>query len=250
MRCSQTDAASRRGFTRALGVIGAIPVTRGYFGNLASNPAYAGSKKNWHVTLQQSSCYWYDLIVNPPDFADTKDGISSQLEGLRATVEQTLDKRFIYFFASRTKIRFDTVRPPKYSLFKRWLTVTLLVGRNKSRHKIRIKFESQEGGLLTPRVEVSEHFIRIIHSDADSQVLSVHDFLQIFDISLGIPTQIHYVGITKDPSDRPLSRRHRGITDTLYNVSNEENDFFIWRFQGRRATRRLVHEAELCFGQL
>lgn len=203
-------------------------MSRGYLGNLASNPAYAGSTKDWYVTLQQSSCYWYDLIVNPPDFVDTKDGISSQLEDLRARVEQTLEKRFIYFFASRTKVRFDTTRPPKYSFWKKWLVITLLVGRDKKRHTIKIKFDGPDGRPLTPRVEVSERFIRIIHSDTASQTFSVHDFLQAFDIGMGIATQVRYVGITKDPADRPLSRKHRGITDTLYNVSNEENDFFVF----------------------
>ena len=203
-------------------------MTRGYLSNIAANPAYAGSTKDWHVTLQQSSCYWYDLIVNPPDFIDTKDSISSQLEDLRATVEQTLEKRFIYFFASRTKIRFDTTRPPKYSLWKKWLVITLLMGRDRRRRTIKIRFRGLEGQRLTPRVEVSERFIHIVHSDTVSQTFSVHDFLQAFDIWIGIPTQVHYVGITKDPADRPLSRKHRGITDTLYNVSNEENDFFVF----------------------
>lgn len=203
-------------------------MSRGYLGNLASDPAYAGSIKDWYVTLQQSSCYWYDLIVNPPDFVDTKDGISSQLEDLRARVERTLEKRFIYFFASRTKVRFDTTRPPKYSFWKKWLVITLLVGRDKKRHTVKIKFGGPDGRLLTPRVEVSERYIRIIHSDTASQKFSVHDFLQAFDIGMGIATQVRYVGITKDPADRPLSRKHRGITDTLYNVSNEENDFFVF----------------------
>ena len=203
-------------------------MSRGYLGNLASNPAYAGSTKDWYVTLQQSSCYWYDLIVNPPDFVDTKNGISSQLDDLRARVEQTLEKRFIYFFASRTKVRFDTTRPPKYSFWKKWLVITLLVGRDKKRHTIKIKFSGPDGQPLTPKVEVSERYIRIIHSDTPSQIFSIHDFLQAFDIGMGIATQVRYVGITKDPGDRPLSRKHRGITDTLYNVSNEENDFFVF----------------------
>lgn len=203
-------------------------MSRGNFGNLASNPTYAGSTKDWYVTLQQSSCYWYDLIVNPPDFVDTKNGISSQLEDLRARVEQTLEKRFIYFFASRTKVRFDTTRPPKYSFWKKWLVITLLVGRDRKRHTIKIKFGSPDGRPLTPIVEVSERFIRIIHSDKASETFSVHDFLLAFNIVMGIATQVHYVGITKDPADRPLSRKHRGITDTLYNVSNEENDFFVF----------------------
>lgn len=203
-------------------------MTRGYLGNLADSTAYAESTKNWHITLQQSSCYWFDLIVNPPDFVNTKDSIASELENLRATVEQTLDKRFIYFFASRTKVRFDVTRPPKYSFWNKWLIITLLVGRDRKRHKIKIKFQSTEGQALTPRVEVSERFIRIIHSAKVSQTFSIHDFLQTFDMLIGIPTQVHYVGITKDPADRPLSRKHRGITDTLYNVSNEENDFFVF----------------------
>jgi hypothetical protein len=203
-------------------------VSRGYFGNIASNPAYIGSTKDWHVTLQQSSCYWYELIVNPPDFADTKDAISSQLENLRAKVEQTLEKRFIYFFASRTKIRFDTTRPPKYSLWNRNLIIAVLVGRDKKRYTIKIKFGDSGGHSLTPKVEVSERFIRIIHSDTESQTFSIHDFLQAFNIETGITTHLHYIGITKAPADRPLSRKHRGITDTLYNISNEENDFFIF----------------------
>jgi ribosomal protein S8E len=203
-------------------------MSRGYLGNLTSNPAYAGSTKDWCVTLQQSTSYWYDLIVNPPDFVDTKNGISSQLVQLRARVEQTLEKRFIYFFASRTKVRFDTTRQPKYSFWKKWLVITLLVGRDRRRHTIKLKFGDSDGIPLTPRVEVSERFIRIIHSDTASDIFSVHDFLQTFDIEMGITTQVHYVGITKDPADRPLSRKHRGITDTLYNVSNEENDFFIF----------------------
>ncbi|MGW7677948.1 hypothetical protein [Shewanella sp. S23-S33] len=203
-------------------------MTRGYLDNLVGSPAYAESTKNWHITLQQSSCYWYDLIVNPPDFVNTKDSISSQLEDLRATVEQTLEKRFIYFFASRTKVRFDVTRPPKYSFWNKWIIITLLVGRDRKRYKIKIKFQSAEGQTLTPRIEVSERFIRIIHCAKVSQTFSIHDFLQTFDIWIGISTQVHYVGITKDPADRPLSRKHRGITDTLYNVSNEENDFFVF----------------------
>lgn len=135
-------------------------MTRGFLGNLASNPAYAESTKDWYVTLQQSSCYWYDLIVNPPDLIDTRSSISSQLEELRAKVEQTLEKRFIYFFASRTKVRFDTTRPPRYSLFGKWLTITMLIGRDKKRRTIKIKFGGPEGQLLTPEIKVSERFIR------------------------------------------------------------------------------------------
>jgi len=57
---------------------------------------------------------------------------------------------------------------------------------------------------------------------------SVHDFAQTFHLNIGAPTQIQYVGITKDPANRLLRGEHRGITETLYRVSNEENDFFVF----------------------
>lgn len=203
-------------------------MSRGYFRGLASEPAYADSRKNWFVSLEGSSCYWYELIVNPPDFADTKGDISSHLEILRTEVERTLEKRFIYFFASRTKVRFDTSRPPRYSFWKKRLIVNLLIGRKKKRFPIEIDRSYRDGLPVIPKVEISERFIRFTYSETESFTFSVHEFLRIHNIGLGIATNVQYVGITKDPSDRPLSRKHRGIADTLYNVSNEENDFFLF----------------------
>lgn len=204
-------------------------VNRGYLNSLAANPAYIASEKHWHITLQQTTCYWYDLIINPPEFADTKYSISSRLKELRRDVEETLEKRFIYFFVSRTKIRFDVSRPPKYSLFGKKLVINILVGRDKKRRRIALSIlDVNSKKSVTPEVEVTDSFIRFIHSEELSFTYSIHDFLQSFDIDLGITSEVHYVGMTKDPSDRPLSREHRGITDTLYNVSNEDNDFFIY----------------------
>jgi hypothetical protein len=58
-------------------------MTRGFLGSIAQSPSYTEAEKDWCITLQQSSCYWYDLIVNPPDFADTKNGIGAALGSLR-----------------------------------------------------------------------------------------------------------------------------------------------------------------------
>jgi hypothetical protein len=58
--------------------------------------------------------------------------------------------------------------------------------------------------------------------------MSVHDFIRQLKIPLGIASHVHYVGVTKNPQDRPVNRKHRGVTDVLHNVSNEANDFFLF----------------------
>ncbi|MCG8517691.1 MAG: hypothetical protein MI794_06825 [Pseudomonadales bacterium] len=166
--------------------------------------------------------------MNPPDFAETKIGIGTMLDTLREKVESTLEKRFIYFFASRPKVRFDTTRPPRYEFFSKKLVLHLRIGRERRRVTLKRRFCDAHGNVILPKVELSERFIRIVYSEGSSQMYSVHDFLQVVGFAIGEPTTVHYVGITKDPGDRPLSRKHRGIADTLYNVSNEENDFFVY----------------------
>ena len=203
-------------------------MTRGFLRSIAQDPTYTNAEKDWCITLQQSTCYWYELIVNPPDFANTKSTIGMMLDSLREEVEKTLEKRFIYFFASRPKVRFDTSRQPRYELFSKKLVLHLLVGREKRRVILKKRLRDPDGNLVFPRVELSDRFIRIINGSDSSETYSVHDFLQLADFRIGEPTAVHYVGITKDPGDRPLSRKHRGIADTLYNISNEENDFFVY----------------------
>lgn len=203
-------------------------MARGYFDFLTSDPTYAGAKKDWHATLQQSTFFWYELIVNPPSLFDTKLGITLALNELRKHVEKTLEKRFIYFFASRPRVRFDVTVPPTFDQSSKCLVLQFLVGRDRKPHVVQVGMHDQLGNLAAPNIELSDKYIRIVHGEESSQSYSVHDFLQRANIPIGAFTKVHYVGITKDPGNRPLSRNHRGIADTLYNVSNEEFDFFLY----------------------
>ena len=65
-------------------------------------------------------------------------------------------------------------------------------------------------------------------SETINTVYSIHDFLLTFEINLNISSEIHYVGYTKNPPKRPLNGEHGGLTSTLYNISNEENDTIIF----------------------
>lgn len=204
-------------------------MTRGMFNFLQSEPAYTGANKNWYVELIQSTCFWYDLLLHPPEGFDTKQQITDYLKHLKEIVESQLDKRFIYFLAARKKIRFCLSKKPRYSLFGNDLIFYVEIGREKIRRKLTTKiFDATTRQPIKPHVEVSDRFITFHYTPNHKESMSIHDFLQSGGIEVGINTEVHYIGYTKNPSDRPINGAHRGLSDMLYRVSNEENDFFVF----------------------
>ena len=204
-------------------------MSRGIFDFFAKNTAYKDSEKSWYVTLNQSTCFWFDLIVNPITEKGEKDPIVEYLKQLKRVVEETLEKRFIYFFASRPKVRFDLKKTSYYQNDSGTLVINLLIGRDRKEKSINVSFFGEPSKIsLQPKVEMSEKFIILHFDEGGSATFSIHDFLCSNNIQLDLNTHIHYIGITKNPDSRPITREHRGVADTLYNISNEENDFFLF----------------------
>lgn len=200
---------------------------RGMFRQLAELPPYRNARKTWHVELISSHCFWYDLIVNQPEFADSKSGIVEYLNRLRTEVERDLEKRFIYFFTARPRVRFDLTRPPRYSLFGRRFVVTFLVGPDNVRLKREVPVFVHKGFGFRPQFELlSDSFIRFFIDDMTTPVMSVHDFIKLQGIHLGFASEVHYVGVTSDPGRRPIEE-HRGIRDAIYRNPTSHYDFFI-----------------------
>ena len=204
-------------------------MTRGIFDFLQREPTYTGADKDWYVELSQSTCFWYDLLLDPPEGFDTKQQITDYLKQLQSTVESQLDKRFIYFLTARKKLRFCVSKKPRYSFFGNDLFFYVEMGRERIRRKVTTKiFDTQTRQPIKPPVEVSERFITFHYTPNRKVSMSIHDFLQISGIEVGVNTEVHYVGYTKNPSERPINRVHRGLSDMLYQVSNEEYDFFVF----------------------
>lgn len=208
-------------------------MTRGMFDFLQREPTYTESEKDWYVELSHSTCFWYDLLIHPPEGLDTKKQITNYLKNLQSTVENQLDKRFIYFLAARRKLRFCVSKKPRYSFFGfgNDLIFYVEVGRERVLRKITIKiFDVSTQQPIKPLVEVSDRFItfQYIATNHKKVSMSIHDFLQSYGIEFGINTEVHYIGYTKNPSERPINGAHRGLSDMLYRVSNEEYDFFIF----------------------
>jgi hypothetical protein len=204
-------------------------VTRGLFDFLQREPTYTDSNKDWYVELSHSTCFWYDLIIHPPEGFDTKQQITDYLRQLQGVVETQLDKRFIYFLAARKKLRFCISKRPRYSFFGNDLVFYVEMGRKKTRQKITTKiFDAHTRQPIRPPVELTDRFITFHYAPNHKVSMSIHDFLQNSQIEVGINTEVHYIGYTKNPSDRPINGAHRGLSDMLYRVSNEEYDFFVF----------------------
>ena len=199
------------------------------FDFLQCEPTYTDTDKDWHVELCNSTYFWYDLLLHPLEGFDTKQQITDYLKRLQAMVETQLDKRFIYFLAARKKLRFCVTKKPRYSLFGSHLVLYVEIGRERIRRKVTTRiFDAQTQQPIKPPVELSDRFITFYYTPNHKESWSIHDFLKSSDIELGINMEVHYVGYTKNPSERPINGSHRGLSDMLYRVSNEEHDFFIF----------------------
>jgi hypothetical protein len=199
------------------------------FNFLQHEPSYKDSDKDWYVELSSSKYVWYDLLLHPPEGFDTKEQITDYLKQLQAIVKSQVDKRFIYFLAARKKVRFRVRKKPRYSFFGNDLVVYVEMGREKVQRKVTTRiFDLQTRQPIKPLVEISDRFITFQYAPNQKVSVSIYDFLQSGNIELGINTEIHYVGYTRNSSERPINRSHRGLSDMLYRVSNEEHDFFVF----------------------
>jgi len=205
---------------------------RGEYSYMTENKAYIDSKKSWAVELSNTHMYWYDLLVNPSEVAeyfDTRQIIVDHLKRLKNEVEENLEKRFIYFICSRTKVRFDTSQKFYYSPFRNSAKIRLLIGKDKKKKSIYITFaDTNTIERSKPRLEVWDKYITIHRDEENKETYSVHDFLAHSGTNLGFHSNVEYVGYTKNPHSRPTNGSHTGLSDALFNVSNEDNDTLLF----------------------
>ncbi len=207
-------------------------MSRGMYSLISDNEAYIEAEKKWIVELQRYHRYWYDLVVNPDEVAeyfDTRKLIVDYLKKVKIAVEENLEKRFVYFICSRTKVRFNTKKKPFFNPITKELTIHILVGKTESKRRIHYRFFDRKLGKFSkPKIDLTEKYITITDSNGDLTTASIHDFLESADINLGISSNIEYVGYTENPHTRPTNGSHTGLSDILYKVSNEDCDTLIY----------------------
>lgn len=207
-------------------------MSRGIYSSILGNDFYQDSEKELIVELERYYKYWYDLIVHPnevADFFNSRESIVNYLKTVKKSVEDNLEKRFVYFICSRTKVRFNTNKKPFYNPITKKMTIHILVGKSENKQAIKCQFfDIPTNQFCKPKLKITDKYITITDSRGDLVTASVHDFIEQSGINLGLFSNVEYVGYTKNPQTRPTNSSHAGLSDVLYKVSNESFDTFIY----------------------
>jgi len=204
-------------------------MNRGIYSSLLDHESYKKSEKRWYVELLLSKMYWYEHIVVEHDLFPTREAIVAELKHFKKQVESSLEKRFIYFIASRTRVRFNTDKQPRYKRLGSKLILNLEIGAKRKNKKIIVSvIDEQTGELCRPVVRTTPEHITFKHGSGNTVTYAVHDFLSHTNHDLKISSEVHYVGYTKNPNSRPINGSHSGLNDILYSVPTEGRDIFVF----------------------
>lgn len=188
------------------------------------------------LELIESLACWYELLLNSSE-KDARHTLIDQLRAMQAKVNATpmakqhghSDFCMVSFLGTRQKIRFCIDKPVKFSMFGKDFIFYVELGRDRVRKKITTTFiDSQTGNAIRPEVELEESFITISFSEDDRERVCIYDFLRKCGLELQVPTHIYSVEYNAYPVERWLEAADRKLTQMLYKVSNEENDFFFY----------------------
>lgn len=203
-------------------------MSRGYFNFISDHHAYQELNKNWHIELLTSTFFWFDLIVDPSFGVDFQKAASDHMKEVQKKVEESTDKRFVYFLATRERVRFSTKRKPRYSIFMNKIYIYVEVGVKRKTRRLEFFIPKNSYKPELPEISEDGRFITIPSGNRKSTSIPIHQFLVDKEIELGINTEIQYIGSTDDPADRPLKRKHRGYSDVVYFSSPDKFDIFVY----------------------
>lgn len=204
---------------------------RGYFDFMKDQAIYAESEKDWHVELLNSTYVWYDMIIDPLEGFDVAGDMRKYLRGIKEGLKSTLGKHFVYFLASRVRVRFCTDRKPRYQLLSGKLEFYIEIGRSRIRKKCTADvWISKSGERAHPEVEITDRYLTIHNGYGGRASMSIYEILDRCEIDTGISSEVQYVGYTENPEERPLNRKHRGFGDMLHWTTREDEayDYFVF----------------------
>lgn len=182
----------------------------------------------WYITLLESKHYWFDLIVRPLKYLNTREEILKNLKLKDESKKRSPHTRFIYFFASRPKVRICVEIKPLFENSTGNLEFYIRIGKNPE--PIQVKSQILLPAHLKENcyLEATDRTLRFYKNPETSNTISIHDFLSDTNQYFNISTEILYVGSTTDEAKRFLNRTHRGVTDSIYLKGSESHDFFFF----------------------
>ncbi|MBN6150794.1 hypothetical protein JR065_10610 [Xanthomonas sp. AmX2] len=190
----------------------------GYFGDLFDG--LSQGTQRWLVGLRHTTLVWLDCVDEGPEGGNVRKAVELALDHLCAQVAANEPQHFVYFLASRPRVRISSRRPPRYSFWRKCLIVWVELG--PQRHLKKIVLPLPLLGLLPPSAPLrckfrwTDKFLTFeLPSNADGSAtkisVSIHNLLEKYSWNLGQQSQVHYVGMTKNPKTRVFNNTRKGV---------------------------------------
>ncbi|MGV7210525.1 hypothetical protein ACLB1G_22040 [Oxalobacteraceae bacterium A2-2] len=188
-------------------------------------PLRSTAPQRWTITVAEAKFHWYDLIAGFPEAPDIRDPVGRQLRRLQFDLEAAMEKRLLYLVVSRPKVRFDPAGKVSWGFFSLKLTLPIILGADK-RDTLAIELEVPFAATLKkPTVTVSERYVTLNWGGL-VEALSIHDVLQNYPHQLQLPSTVHYVGQTRDPSGR-LAKARLAAVQKIHQQVSDDNDTLL-----------------------
>ncbi|HHL3249302.1 TPA: hypothetical protein ACX13H_003203 [Acinetobacter baumannii] len=197
---------------------------RGYFNNkIKDSIFFKENSKKWVLSIEYSTPIWYDLIMD--ECEEYKEFYKEILNDQVEASKDCNEKEFIYFFTSRPKVRFDLSRKIKIGKNIGEIFLNLIINCSEKR-KVNIDHDYWRD---FKKIIINEKFITFKFDEDVKITWTIHVFLYEYNVELGLESEVHYIGKTKDPVSRTMTREHRGYSDMLYYLLHlkEKRDIFL-----------------------
>ena len=178
------------------------PHPQPYADSLAALPQRTAAPQSWMVRVADAKYHWYDLINGVAEQPDIRDPIGRYLRRMQFELEATAHQRHLFFAITRPRVRFDITGVVQWGFFSLKLSLPLLVGADAARESITVELKVPFAATMKkPTVILTEHFISLNWGGL-VEVFSVHELLHTHAATLKLPSQVAYVGQTRDAEGR------------------------------------------------
>lgn len=165
-------------------------------------PSRSAAPQSWMVRVAAARYHWYDLFAGFVEKPDLHDPVGRYMRRMQFELEATAHQRNLYLAVIRPRVRFEAGAAVHWGFFSLKLTIPLLVGAEQRKEALTVELKVPFAATLKkPAVTLSENFISLNWGGL-VEVFSVHDLLQTYAHNLKLPSQVHYVGQTRDPDGR------------------------------------------------
>ncbi|HFF4657249.1 hypothetical protein IAF15_18890, partial [Acinetobacter baumannii] len=167
---------------------------RGYFNNkIKDSIFFKENSKKWVLSIEYSTPIWYDLIMD--ECEEYKEFYKEILNDQVEASKDCNEKEFIYFFTSRPKVRFDLSRKIKIGKNIGEIFLNLIINCSEKR-KVNIDHDYWRD---FKKIIINEKFITFKFDEDVKITWPIHVFLYEYNVELGLESEVHYIGKTKDP---------------------------------------------------